>query len=454
MTSITETLVDWAWSLTLRMLPDDVVRAAGRHMLDATGCAIAAQRLRAAPFAEALTSSDGPATVIGTTHRHDPGGAAFANGTLVHALDFDDTHAAALVHPSAVVLPAAFACAEASDSDLEDLLPAVIAGYESVIRIGRAAPHGFHARGFHATSICGVFAAALVASRIQGLTHSQAVQALGIAGSFASGSLEFLSAGSSTKQIHPGWASMAGIAAARLAAEGAQGPASILEGDLGVYRGFADLRLDAGSVTDDLGSTWEIGRITVKPYPVCQLTHATLDAVAATLTDVPHGEAETIEVHLPEASVPVVAEPRPTKVSPRTPYEAKFALPWDVAAMLIDGSINVATFAPDRIERPDVVALAERVTVVPYRFGPPPAEAPGRVSIRLTSGDVVIGEVESSSGGPTSPLSDEALLEKFHANCGDVSDADRLAKGLLEPRSIDDLGDLLAAAAPSPPTAR
>src|SRR5439155_17680726 len=151
-----------------------------------------------------------------------------------HALDFDDTHPDSIVHVSASIVPAAFAAAQAHRASGADVVAAVVAGSETSIRLGMAAGGAFHARGLHPTGVCGVFGATVTVARLRGLDVGQMVNALGLAGSMASGLLEFLADGSETMRLHPGFAAQAGLAAARLAAYGATGPRTGFEGRFGL----------------------------------------------------------------------------------------------------------------------------------------------------------------------------------------------------------------------------
>lgn len=432
MPTAAETFAGWALDLRLDDVPAEAQRAACRHLLDGIGCAIASVRLDAVPFAietAARFSAPEEATVLGDGHRAPAPIAALANGTLVHGLDFDDTHQAALVHATAAVLPAALAVGEETGATGAEVLAAAIAGYEIVIRLGAAFPHAFHARGFHATSVCGVFAAAAVAARLAGLDAAEAADAFGIAGSQAAGSLEFLQTGSSTKQLHPGLSAAAGINAARLAAAGAEGPASILEGPYGLYRSYLGEDVDPDVLTEGLGRRWEVQRITIKPYPACQLVHAPLDALATVLDRIPDPDAvETMTFTVPEGSVPIVCEPAEAKRAPRTPYEGKFSLAYCAAAMVHDRSITVSSFGIEQLARPAVVELAARVGSITGDHAGPPADAPGMVEVVLRDGTTLHGEVAASKGGPDTPLSDAELLAKFEANVGrdgarDLADA-------------------------------
>src|SRR3989442_5513942 len=180
----------------------------------------------------------GDCTVVGAKVTAAAPLAALANGTLAHGLDFDDTHAASITHASAVVVPTVLAVGESQGADGRRLVTAAVAGYEAIARLGMAAPGAFHARGWHATAVCGPFAAALAAGTGAGLDGPALTPALGLAGSFASGVQEFLEDGSWSKRVHAGWAAHAGVVAAALARGGFLGPPTILEGRFGLYRTF------------------------------------------------------------------------------------------------------------------------------------------------------------------------------------------------------------------------
>ena len=444
-------LVAWTSGLQLADVPASARRAALRHLLDGVGTALAARRAGVVDPAVAVARGlGGPAQapVLGDRDAIGSAAAAFGTGALVHGLDFDDTHAGGLVHATAVVLPAAFAVGLERGATGAEVLAAAVAGYETVCRVAAASPHGFHARGLHATAIAGALSSAVVAARLAGLDAATTLDALGIAGSAGGGLLEFLSTGSSTKQLHPGSASLNGVLAARLAEAGASGPGSVLEGPHGVYAALSAREADPASVVAGLGERFEVERITVKPYPSCQLMHVTLDAVRAVLPSVPRPEAVTeVVAYVHPDSASIVCEPAAVKLAPRTPYDAKFSLPWSVAALLVDRSIGVDTYAAPSIARPEVAALARRVRTVVADPGLVAADAPGRVEVALADGTVLLGEVPRSVGTPESPLDDEALLAKFLANAGGTPSAHSLAEAVLGLADAPDLRRLHALAA-------
>lgn len=436
--SVSEDLVDWALAVRADDLPAEVADAARRHLLDGLGTAIAASRRGlATPAVTVAAGVGGPpeATLLGRGAKVSAPAAALATGTLVHALDFDDTHAGGLVHATAVVLPAVLAVGEQVGAGPDDVLAAAVVGLEAVCRLAAAAPHAFHGRGLHATAVCGVLATALVTARLLRLDHRTGVDALGIAGSQAGGLLEFLATGSSTKQLHPGLASHAGILATRLAAAGADGPASVLEGERGLYAALADGRADPALVTADLGLRWETTRITLKPYPACQLMHAALDAGRQVLPlDPATVRVVAVEVH-PDSAAIVCG---PGKAEPRTAYDAKFSLPWSLAALLVDGDVGVDTYAPASIARPEVAALARRVRVVEVPDARVAADAPSRVTVTATDGTTRTAHVERSAGA--------ALDAKLAANVGGPDPAAALTRAVadLDLPALTALADRLA----------
>jgi len=453
--SATELFVRWAWSLRPDDIASEVRGAARRHMLDGLGAALAASRLGAAPYAlEVARQLGGPAeaSIIGG-ERTSAAVAALANGMLMHALDYDDTHADSLVHVTVAVVPAALAAAERGGASGARLVTAIVAGSELVTRLGSAVRHGFHARGFHATSVCGVFSSTLAAALLDGMSEEDAVSALGIAGSFASGSLQFLDDGTETKPLHPGWAAHAGIMAARLAAAGASGPRRILEGASGLFRSYAGQDVGPDAVLAGLGTRWETTRITLKPYPACQLSHATLDAVRVVRERIPSvADIEAIEVDIPDESATIVCDPVASKLHPRTPYDAKFSLQWCVATLLIDGRLDVGSFTADRLDRPEVLRLAARVHHRAYRSTVAAASARGRVAARLRDGRVERAEVATSAGAPAAPLSDADRFRKLLENVGDADQAERLATAVNDldrSADVERLSSLLRERAPA-----
>ncbi|MFI6893541.1 MmgE/PrpD family protein [Streptomyces sp. NPDC050256] len=444
-------LARWAVELTPAKIPSVIRRALCRQLLDGLGCVLAAARGgQAAPALSVAAALGGPpeAVVPGLAAPVGAPAAALALGALVHALDCDDTHPGALVHATAAVLPALFASAAAARADGPALLTAAAAGYETALRVGLGAPYRFHARGVHATQVAAVFAAAVTSSVLQGRSAEVTAHALGIAGSSAGGLLEFLDTGSDTKSLHPGLAAHAGLLATRLAAAGAEGPSTVLEGRHGVYTALAGHTVTADEIVGDLGEMWHVSAVQSKLYPCCHLLHRTLDAAASLHARlIPYGGTSalaSVVAEVPPGTEPVVCVPRPHRVAPRTAYEAKFSLPFSTALMVHDGTLSLASYRADALLRPDVTALAARVTHTVRAYDGPDAEAPGVLRALLHDGTALDVRIE---GGPVRPPDTARVVARFHANAGGESALTReLAGRVLRLDREDGIDAVLALA--------
>ncbi len=418
-----------AFAVALR--PDDVPAAVRQravlHLLDAVGCAYAASGLGEGAEARSVVESQGgtpESSLIGTRARAPASGGALANGTLMHALDFDDTHPASICHITTVVAPAALAVAEAVGASGRDLVTAYVAGCETVARLGAAADGEFHRRGFHATGVCGVFGAAVAAARLLSLDAVTTTRALGIAGSFAPGLLEFLGDGSSTKRLHAGGAARAGVDAALLAAAGATGPAGVIDGRFGLFAThLGDPHVRAVSAQlDDLGRRWETAAMAIKPYPCCHFMHGALEALAS--LDLAADDVLRIDVRVADAGVGLILEPAAEKPRPRTPYDAKFSLPFTAGALLVHGRVGVDTFTADGIDDEAAVAVARRMSYEPVPLAEMANGFGGSVAVRTVDGRTLRASVDQPRGSVAAPMTTDEVRAKFRDNASLALPAD------------------------------
>src|SRR5690606_23077479 len=224
------------------------------------------------------------ATAVGIPERLPAALAALVNGTLAHSLDYDDTHLPSVLHPSAAVIPAALAAAEAHGADEATTVRAIAVGLEICVRTGMAGYDEslrnsvFFERGQHATSICGALGGAAAAAVAMGLEAAQVASALGVAASMAAGIIECNRTGGTVKRIHCGWAAHSAVTAAELVARGLTGPPTVFEGRFGLYEAFLSGQADLDQITNGLGDDWSIPGIFFKPYPANHFTHAGIDA--------------------------------------------------------------------------------------------------------------------------------------------------------------------------------
>jgi 2-methylcitrate dehydratase PrpD len=419
-----ERLAEFATTLKLDDVPEDVAHHAKLHLLDTLGCGLAAHATGVATEgrqAMAELGGEQQSTVIGLDARLPGPNAAFANAMLCHGLDFDDTHSDSVSHISTVVCPASLAVGQAQELSGADVLAAIVAGNEVITRIGTAATGKFHARGFHPTAICGIFGATCAAASLTGLDTATTASALGIAGSMASGLFAYLEDGTATKPIHPAWAAHGGILAARLASLGAEGPASVVEGKFGLYHAFLGAErgeIDVDSQLADLGSRWETPRIAYKPFPVCHFMHGSLGAAAEALGGrlLSPDEIADVLVTVPAAGVSLVLEPADAKKAPRSDYEGKFSLQYSVASMLVRGHVSVSDFSDEAIADPAVLAVAGKVRYETPQYPTYPQAFPGGVRVTLADGSSLERDFPHQKGGPENPMSDDEVREKFRLN--------------------------------------
>ncbi|MGE3912001.1 MAG: MmgE/PrpD family protein, partial [Chloroflexota bacterium] len=272
-------------SITFAQLPPDVVILAKRALLDYLGVAIGGASLPMAQIATAYFVEQGgrPDASLMLDQRRLPAvNAALVNGVYGHALDMDDGHRMAAGHPGVATLPAALAAAERHDASGQELLRALVCGYEVFVRLGAHLNPAHLKRGFHTTATVAPFPAALAAGLLMGLDTEQLTRALGLAGVQGAGLMEVFHDGAMAKPFQVARGSAAGLLAADLAARGALGPRSVLEGTQGFLAAMCGDRdstaLVAGLGPDDPEPDWLIRGVYFKLYAACRHTHAAVDA--------------------------------------------------------------------------------------------------------------------------------------------------------------------------------
>jgi 2-methylcitrate dehydratase PrpD len=401
-------------------LPEDVATAARLHLLDAIGVGLAAA---GSPIGAAYRGfaaevvKGGPATVFGQSTGAGAADAALINGGLIHSLEFDDTHTASIAHGSAVLAAGALAVAEAQNASGTALLGAYARGWEVLIRFGLAAPNGFHAKGFMSTSVTGALAVALLAAELMQLDEDRTAAAIGIALSQASGVMEFLTNGSSVKSLHPGWAAHGGVVAAMLARSGMTGPETSLDGRHGLFRQFTGDEAAAGrfrALIGGIGRDWHLPKAAYKFYPCCHYLHPFIEA-AGKLAErgVRAGDVEHILCRVPQGEAAVICEPWERKQAPDNGHAARWSLPIAVAAQLVEGQVDLATF-----EAPAGAAvreLAQRIAWEPL----PQARFPERFEAEVvckTKAETQTIRIDDVFGNHTRPPGADAVLTKFRAN--------------------------------------
>lgn len=426
-TETVEALTRFCAELRFEDLPAPIVREAKNRLLDFLGCALAGVREPSSQIVErVLRGWGGPAeaTVVGTDIRMPAALAAFCNGSAGHAVEMDDDHKQAIVHPGVCVVPAALAAGEKAGASGRQVLAAIVAGYEIMCRVGEAAmPDRLLAKGFHPTGVCGVFGAAAAAAHVQGLSLEQFQTALGIAGSFAAGLFEFVNDGSLVKRLHPANAAKSGILAAQLAAQGYSGPRQVLEGGLGFFNAFAGAFCPE-PLGRALGQSFEIARTSYKQYACCSYCHPLMDALLELLKTAPLDPAQVQEVvgRTFTDAIRIVGEPLAQKQEPANPVDAQFSAPYSLAVAFWDRQGMPEQFAWARVRDPQVRWLARRIRVEADRSCDRefPRRYPAEVVVRMQDGRTLNRRVPTSKGDPAWPLTQGEIERKFFALAGEV----------------------------------
>lgn len=393
--------------------------AAHRLVLDISGLCVAARNQSYVKAALASIDQDGPCTVIGSARKLGVEGAAFVNGTSAHGEDFDDTYEGGPVHAGVVIVPALLAATERHKLSGTDLLRGIAVGAEVMCRLCKVAPMLTHKAGFHPTAVFGVMGAVAGIGAAMRLPEKQLVDAFGIAGSLASGIIEYLADGSWTKRMHPGWAAQSGYRAIRLAMGGFQGPRTVFEGEHGFFHGFANtLDGDFEAMMDGFGQSWIWTTIAFKPYACGTMSHPYIDCAREFRKKRIDPESiERIECETAEGIVHRLWEPLDMKRAPPNSYAAKFSVPYAIAAGILRDDAGLGEYDEDVVKSPELVRLAGKVSYVVDPANPYPNRFTGHVRVTLKNGEVHEHRQDFFKGGVDRPLSDADLRRKFSANC-------------------------------------
>jgi 2-methylcitrate dehydratase PrpD len=461
MTTAAERFADFVHDIRLDRIPERVASTAKLVFLDTIGVALAASGSESGRmvtnFVRAMQDR-GESQVIGASCRSSAPNAVLANGTLAHALDYDETLEEGIIHAGSCVVTTALAVGEACKASGKSVLEAAVAGFEVMFKIGVVAPGRFHARGFHPTALCAPFGSAAVASRLYGLSLEQTAHAFGIAGSQSSGIIEYLADGSWSKQFHAGWGAHGGIIASLLAQQGFRGPRTVFEGAHGLFAGFAGKDGVHLERLDEIGESWHLPKVVFKLYPCGSIAHPYIDCALKIRRTLGEPQASTLSVGNIErivcrthaGPVPRLWEPLDFKQQPPTPYAAKFSVPYCVAVALVKGRAGLDEFSLDSIRDPETIALAKKVN---YEIDPSldyPRHFTGHVKIFFKDGTIMEESQPHARGSVESPIPPDEIKRKFHQNASlmlPASKVDRIAEfiGRLEHEAdIATLGPFLA----------
>jgi len=424
------------------------VERAHATIADTIGVALAGSTTPTAQAVFELLRSDGslhdeaPARLVGRPERAGHAAAALYNGTVAHALDYDDASRPSNAHLSCSIVSTLLSLA--SDEELlgEEFVTAYLLGYETGAKLGHALPKGRRGPAWHPTGVLGPLACTVAAARLRRLSQAQTAHALGIAASCASGLRANF--GSMTKPFHAGQAARSGVTAALLASAGFESSGDVLDAETGLFRAFGtappdELTADVTRALGAFGEPWEIctdmGAL-VKFYPACAQTHPGIEAAQRIRERLDGEAADSVYVGVSRYTPLTLTYHRPV-----TGLQGKFSMEYVVALALAGKPVVMDAFTDEAVRDAAVRALMERITVaVDPRVEASP-ESAAVVSLVTTTGRTLEELVPYPKGNGRRWLSTADLQAKFRDTAGRM-----LTRG-----QTDELFDLLTRPGPARP---
>lgn len=452
MVHVAERLTDYVSKLSYTRIPSDVIKHAKYRILDTIAVGLLGYRTEWSKkvFEYAIDLGGRPeSTIIMFGRKTSAENAALINGTMAHSLDYDDDLAGC--HIGTVVVPAVLAMAEKTRTSGKEAIGATVAGYDVTVAVSKMLKSEIlYQRGFHPTSVCGVFGSCAAGGRLYGLNSKKMMMSFGIAGSFVSGSMEYLSDGSWTKRLQAGKAAKDGIAAVLLAEKGYVGPKSIFEGSNGILKAYS------GEVVSHiplagLGKTFEVNNAITKFYPACSCNLAPIEATLKIISKyhVRPKDIKSINVKTTEVCIGLVGEPIEEKRNPKTLLEAQMSLPYCVAVAIVDQTFTLKQIQEERIRDPQVRNLARRISVVSdssFDISVHPRPQPTIVKLETNDGKIYMERVDFPKGNSRNPLSENELIGKLETCAMGLLGKEkvaRIAEFILELEKASDLSPLM-----------
>lgn len=412
---LVDVFAEYAQRDATRDLPQDVIHHAKRALLDWVSCLLPGTKVAPAiPLVRAYAAElgYGKSSLPGFGKVAFPSTAALINGSASHSIEFDDIYRDAIFHPGCPTIAAALAVAEDRGRSGLELLKAITIGYEISTRIGSAIQPS-HYKFFHTTGTVGCFGSASAAAALLAPQDANVIRhALATATSFASGLQQAFRSDAMTKPLHAGHAAWVGVTSATGAASGVTGALDILEGEAGFLAAMSQASVSP-QFTEGLGQSYNITHVTQKNHGCCGHTFSAVDAALLLKSEHNIGADQIASITVHTAQTPINVAGNPT---PRTPYEAKFSLPYVICHALLYGSVRMNAFSEERLTDPAIRRLMTKVALKadPKLTADFPRMRSARVEITLLNGQRFECFRPHRKGDPEAPLSDEELNDKFH----------------------------------------
>lgn len=417
-------------AITFEDLPPKIVEETKKQVLDFFGVALAGYSKDGAKEVRQLAVEWGGApqsTILGSGEKVPAPNAAQSNASMAHSLDYDDVHEAAVMHPGVVTIPTSFAVGEYMGGlSGRNFIRAVALGGDMISRLGLATRPGknIHKFGWHFTTLNGYVTSAAVAGSVMGLGREKLIHAMGIAYHQSAGNGQAVKDSALTKRLGPGFSVRGGIAAAMLAEKGVTGAKNSLEGVNGYYNVYHMGDYSRDILIGELGTKFESGNITIKPYPCCRGVHPFIDAALQIVNE--HGicadDVKGVMVWCGKGTQGLLGEPLEIKAKPRVVVDAQFSLAWGIAAAIARRRVTLKEYTEEAIRSKDILAVASKISLAYDPALDSTGLEPARVAVTLKNGKSHSAYVEIATGSPEQPLSFEECERKFR-DC--VSSAER-----------------------------
>ena len=443
----------FAADLTYDKLPEAVRAHLADLLLDYFRVASTGERMEWSRWINSyanIAGGTGDASILFSSDKTDPARAALVNATYSGSIDADDVHVGSMLHPGCIVFSAALAVGQHFKMSGHDVLAAVVAGYEAMIRIALAIQPSHFRRGFQSTATCGGFGAATAVASLffKGVDGSRRIaETIGIVASMAGGVTQFYQSGSTVKRIHAAWACHSGTMAALMARHGFSGPTDILEGDNGFARAYAD-ESDFSKITDGLGKDFRLLEVTVKGHASSARVMAAVEGMAELCAEHGFGIDDIEKIRI---GIPSVIKGRLTINEPIDIQAAQMSLPFSMALAAKRApeagaglSLSIGDYV-DNVDNPDVRDLSKRIDCdVDTNMDEQAAgdSVPADITVTLKGGAEKSTYISAPKGSPSRPFTRDDHVTRFNGELQKRYSKEKVA-GLLEQlESFSELPDV------------
>jgi len=444
---VTKQLAQFVVDHSYSSISPDIRELAKLTIIDTLGCCIAGYneaREECAWIVELVQELGGKpdCSVFMNGFRTSAPFAALVNGTMIHSIDFDDTHMGSISHFSASLVPTVFSMTEKLKTDGPALLEAFVVGFEVGGKIGKQMMPS-HYRFWHPTSTFGSLASAAAASKLLGLDALQTEYALGLTADQAGGLRYGIDKGDYSKSLHPGFAAMQGVMMSLLVRKGANGPKGILEYPTGFCRALSEApRIE--EIVEGLGEPYEITTNSLKAYPTILISHSSIQAVLAMIEQHDVECSDIVKVRLTVSST---AKGQGQNYNPETPLAARLSIPFSVALALIDKDVSLKQFTRERLDDPRMKDMMARIEIEadPALNAKYPGTLASIAVLETKTRGTLKKQVIYPKGNMKNPMTKDDVVAKYRALCAGAMDNDKseqILQRLLDLDRADTLQEL------------